>query len=261
MRAVTSLHEDNYELQMHHKMSASITIQNEVLITKMMDFLNNKVNPFSPEQSVLINICTKELYSLENVAAVVGLFNTGCTLYKTFSHERFFTKENRKSLSETMKQVKLCLVDKKSKFQIANKNESGSKLEKSAQRMIELARERKYNLEKLFSFELTHQNPLFSENGFFVEDKNKYALIDTLNAKINTSELNRPVAFSVLIIDVLILSRKAKRKQLPKKTFKFLALECLQMIKRCLSDQATRIDLIQESFSYSLLHFKSSFLR
>ena len=89
------------------------------------------------------------------------------------------------------------------------KNISIAKENKVAQRILDLAKERNYDLKRLFSYELTSKNLLFNEDGSLRKEKNKSDLVKELELYLIPGSYEEPNDFCnfTLILDVMLKCR------------------------------------------------------
>lgn len=122
----------------------------------------------------LRNIVTEQLVSAKVVATLLKIFHTWCDLYAKFINERFCNDE-RVSISATIHKIKFPTfkdVDKE-KYEKSEEKVKKSHEHAHLQRIIELAGQRAYSLETLFTFELIDDNYLFDEQGLLKKKEMK----------------------------------------------------------------------------------------
>lgn len=124
---------------------------------------------------------------------------------------------------------------------------------KEAQKVYNLAVERQYPRESLFSYQLSANNMLFNNEGFMNAAVNSQ-LIDELKkkVKIQDSSTNAVDTTTCLIFLTLDLCRKIKFKNL--KTFQDYREQFteLLLVEISCKPQLTRIDLLFECFQQKL---------
>lgn len=103
---------------------------------------------------ILRNIVTQGLVIKDSNEALLNVFQASCDGYKQSFSERFVEKS--KSLSDTISKEKLPdFVTTTEGKSSSSTSSSITKENKVAQRNIDLAKERNYDLKRLFSYELT----------------------------------------------------------------------------------------------------------
>lgn len=85
-RRITSIR-NNYELQVHHKLSPESVNRTEEFVDKFIKYFHKHSNPFAPEKSD-----NAERVLLKSTKDILNVFNKGCKLYKKFCSERFKKK-------------------------------------------------------------------------------------------------------------------------------------------------------------------------
>lgn len=117
-----------------------------------------------------------------------------------------------------------------------------------SQRIVALAKERKYPLENLFKYELTYRSLLFEHGGLFKSEDSKSSLITELEKNKNYNsqeEMNKDVE-TCLVIDVMLVIRKMWRGSVK---FKDLADKfCLYLINKANVQNTTAIVLVFDSY-------------
>ena len=176
MKHITFINNDNEELQIHHEYSIAATEICENSINKILNFFENKnINPFMSGSQELRNLVTEELVHPKITADILNIFSNGIDLYERFRNERFIIKTKPLSASiprNNLPSFQTVPASEKSKADKKNKNASSN-----ANRIIALAKERNYPLEKLLTYDLTYENKLFDADGLFKKENNKSSLI------------------------------------------------------------------------------------
>ena len=116
---------------------------------------------------------------------------------------------------------------------------------KISQRIVDLAKERGYNLERFFTYELTHLNYLFNENNMMKKlKKAKKNLISLPERKMEVNDLLYPIEIKnfCFIVDVMYVSRLIEWKKF--KTFFEFATAFCQYVSKESNNQVTRIDFV-----------------
>lgn len=245
---ITYVKNYDFELNQHHDLSYSKIDNTELQIEKLTSYICNKVNPFKNfYSSELCNIVTQEKCAPDVAKTILKVFQVGCELFNDFNLKRFFNKEE--ALSETIHRVNFPSF--KAFTKITNtpaKPLSIVKENKISQRVIELARERGFNLKKLFTFELSRINSLFDENNLIKKMTDKSKLTLELEKKIDYKIISLPKNIDnfCLAIDVMYVCRVLKWKQLT--AFKDFANAFCKYISENLKIKVTRIDFVCDSY-------------
>lgn len=244
-REKTYLKNDNYELKLHHEYSTKKNDRTEQLLTKMLQYISERVNPFMDGSQPLKNIVTQECTSAETSKALLNIFDTGCKVYEQFRKERF--EDFTKPISSTITRVKL------PSFKAATQNSVQKELKVKKKpnkdhRIFDLARERGYSIKSLLSFELTYENPLFEENDILKKETQKSNIFDELQKILDNEEyiLEPDSDKFCLMVDVMMGLRKLQWKNM--KTFQDLAKSFCSMIRLTLKGHFRRIDFVFDSY-------------
>lgn len=194
---------ENDELQTHHNLSKSYTMNYEEQLNKIISFIHQHGNPFAKGEQPLKNFVTQEVPTPATVNALLNIFSTGCDVYATFYKERFVDKS--KSLSDTI-----------SKHNLSNFRTVGNainipkaiplkKQSVIAEKLYEIAKLRGYSLQKFFSFELVTSNLLYNDDGTLTKETKKYLLEKELEtvSKVETSLYLYNLSDFTVIVDVM----------------------------------------------------------
>lgn len=234
----------------HHEFSLSKTITSEEAVQQMMGFLSQeKYNPFLPGSHKLRNICTNELVQTDVAKEILSIFDKGLDLHKIYKKERFVDKS--KNISDTISKINFpdfktvknqddkTIVRKKKKTNVGE-----------IQRIVALANERNYPLELLLKYELSEENYLFDEDGFFKKETDKSSLVRELEENVlrNTRVHMEKSDFStVLLIDVMLVMRKLSWTKSTK--FNDVAINFCEFVNHKASLHNTkRIDFVFDSY-------------
>ena len=246
-REVTNVKCENHELQLHHDFSSTTTERSEKEVEKIMEFIISHGNPFAIGTEQLKNLVTQELITSDCSESLLNVFEISINFYSEFFKERF--TEKLKSLSDTIPKINFPNIKSVQQIKsVSNKSISDMKQNKIAHKVIELAKERNFNLRRLFSFELTVNNNLFNDNGSLKKEKSKSDLIRELEAKAEipfTANLEDLSNFT-LIVDVMLIFRKLKWKGM--KTFKDFAVAFCNFVYSQSKKGVNRIDFIFDSY-------------
>lgn len=247
-KKLTLSNDTNEELDIHHEFSKRSAENSEVSITSILNFFENQsINPFMPGSQKLRNLVTGELVHSDNAKEILNIFSTGAQLYEKFRNERIV--EKIKPLSATIprynlpsfKTVPAAEKSKKEKKNVVKKGEIN--------RIIALANQRNYSIEKLLTYDLTFENKSFDADGLIKKENNKSSLVRELEKKLQNDEnvFDKSKHSACLIVDVMLVMRKIGWKG--KKTFEDLAISLNQYVQNKIDVQATkRIDFIFDSY-------------
>lgn len=247
LKQITHINDDNEELQIHHEYSKAATYKGENAVTKILHFFQSKqIDHFISGSQRLRNLVTGELVHSDITKDILNIFSNGIDLYTGFRNERFIEKE--KPLSATIPRnnlPSLISVPCSTKQKTNKKNKSHN----SANRIIALANERAYPIEKLLTYDLTVENPLFDNDGLFKKEQNKSLLIREFekNVNIDAVEFIENDFQTCLVVDVMLVMRILSWKEAH--TFQDIAKKFCKFIKdRTILQNITRIDFIFDSY-------------
>ncbi|KAJ8679187.1 hypothetical protein QAD02_014974 [Eretmocerus hayati] len=248
-RTITNTKTENDELRVHHESSPTVSQRTEREVMNIIVYINShNSNPFKEGTHPLINIATKELATTKATEQLLNIFNNACEYWEDFCHKRFIDKSM--SISDPISRFGLpnltSLAKGNSRPQSKSKNE---KEIKAAHKILEIAKERNYDLRRLFSFKLTHEDLLFDRDGSMKKYKSKSDLIKVLekNFKVeNFQECPNLDGFS-LMVDVMLQCRQLKLKEM--RTFKDFSEAFCKRISHFSNRGVTRIDLIFDSYN------------
>lgn len=250
-RGITQPKNDNFEFKFHHESSPAYTKQSEELIQKIIKFFRDRSSPFSSGTQPLRNIHTQELVAQTTSDSLTNLFEKGVEGYRQFFQERFV--ERKKDISDPIKKNNIPKFIPLEKPKQKSSAKTNTKDLKYAQRMIDLAKQRGFELETLFSYELMPQNQLFDESDNLKYEANPAALLSEL--KKNTICTNVDAIPTCLLIDVVAVCHTIQWKQL--KSFGDLLNAFIIKTSHYLSanENVSRVDSIFTPLSEKVPHF------
>ena len=160
VKEITRFSNEDQEFKIHHEFSVANTEVTESAVNKILKYLEDKkINPFISGSYKLRNIITEELVDEKTAKEILNIFSAGIEIYKTFRKKRFLDRS--KPLSALISRVNLPNF----KTTSVSKEPTSKKKVKSklceTQRILALAQERHYPIEKLLKYHLTYSNPLF----------------------------------------------------------------------------------------------------
>jgi hypothetical protein len=178
MLAVSNLHREvsgakgnTYELAANHEFSTYQTESRENKICDMVSLISAHENPFVMpcHQPTLHNIMTQEIMTEEIRNDLLDIRDNAMGIYKSFRRDRFITKQA--SLSSTIHRNNLKTfqsIHGKSKSMSTSKRDA-IKEYALAQKTMDLARVREYDMEELLKYDLIPSSYLFEEEGLMTK--------------------------------------------------------------------------------------------
>uniref|UniRef100_A0ABD2W9L6 Uncharacterized protein n=1 Tax=Trichogramma kaykai TaxID=54128 RepID=A0ABD2W9L6_9HYME len=249
LKEITYFNNNDTELCTHEEFSKSYKSEDAVqAILQLMESKN--INPFVEGPQPLRNLVTEQLTHTSIRPKLLNIFNDGLQLYEQFIDERFISKS--KPLNAPTKRFNLPdfkTIPKSEKTKPKTQKISSAE----SQRIVELARERNFPMEKLLSSELTTQNPLFDENGFCTEYEDKSKLVQELEKIENYYELQKMDSNedTCLLVDVMSIAKEINFKAGNK--FKDFAMKLCNLILLRATSKTKKIDFVFNSyFDYSI---------
>ena len=183
-RDITLVENENYELSIHHEFSVANMDHDELMVQNILKYINDRTNSFMT--GPLRNLATQVLATDSASESLLNIFRNGCKVFNQFFQDRFKTKIQ--NLSEPIKRNNIPTLttnkvdaDSKKIFNVNHNN-------KLAQRILDLAIERKFDLKVLFSYELTHISSLFESECVLKKEKSKYLLRQELIQNLSKEE-------------------------------------------------------------------------
>ena len=244
------------ELTVGHEFNISATLNSEQLARDVIEYIKQNENPagvFSAgiqvEQPKLHNILTQEIVSSEIRDDLLNFKTKSSDFYDKFRRERLVKKE--KSLFDPIHRNNLktfkSMKPQKEKQQVG---EQGSKRLVKAQKILDIAGVRNYDMEELLSHDLIEKSYLFDENGLMSKPNKselcKRLVDDHLDKKrdyLPPDEWKKVKTAS--IVDVMCCLRQMNTSTF--KTFGDLCARFLQMAYG-LSKHSSRIDFIFDTY-------------
>ena len=178
MSGINNLH----ELNLNHEFNEAETRFQEQTIGKMLQYIVNKENPFAitaSTDSSLYNILTQQIMSAEIRNDLLSIFSQGKDRYLSFRRERFIEKTKAILSTITRANIKTFVNIDDSIKSTQQKHNVLHKELLQAQKFIDIARLRQYDMTELFKFDLISSNMLFDGEGF-MRDPNKSTLVTEL---------------------------------------------------------------------------------
>ncbi|KAJ8669425.1 hypothetical protein QAD02_000684 [Eretmocerus hayati] len=248
-RNLTNTKSENDGLRVHHESSPMITDRIERQVTNIMKYIGSRgSNPFQDGTDPLINLATKEIATAEAIKSLLNIFDDACEVWQEFCQKRFVNKSV--SISDTISRFNLPNFKTPAKGDSNRQRKSKCLKEvKAAHEFSEIAKERKYDLHKLFSFKLTKEDILFNIDGTMKRNKSKSDLVKELERKFEMQIIQDipDLIESTIIIDVMLQCRQMKWKEM--RTFGDFAAAFCQRVSNLSNRGAIRIDLIFDSYS------------
>lgn len=131
----------------------------------------------------------------------------------------------------------------KVKNETKDKNKNVLKDNNYVQRTINLAMHRNYNLQMLFSYELTHNNILYDANGNLKKETTKSQLVTELESRCKTEDVFDHMVTHAVIVDVMLHLRSIQDWS-NINTFKDLAEKFCEKVKNYSKNSVSRIDFV-----------------
>lgn len=146
-RKLTNVSTVNYDLSDHHDLTQTRTMDMEKHIAAMTKYILEHDNPFPTGSQPLRNIITQQVVEPEVKDDLLKVFAIGVQFYENLRNERFISRS--KTISEVIHRNNLPSFNAHVKSNVISERTTKKKIA-SAQRLIDLARERKYILKNLF---------------------------------------------------------------------------------------------------------------
>ena len=239
-----------YELAFHHEFTASETQKTELNVQAIMSTITAHGNPFVLPcvQPLLHNIMTQEVMSDDTREDLLNVQDKASMLYSTFRDKRYVSKTD--SISSTISRYKLKTfkdLDRCKKSKAAIKIDL-SKSVATAQKSVDLARVRGYDLEKLLKFDLIPSSYLFEKDQLMTKPV-KRTLVQELEKELSADDYVSPtnweVCQSTFLVDVMANFRKVDIKRL-----NMFGELCANLVDYVLSIavRSTRIDFVFDTY-------------
>ena len=217
----------------------------------MITYIESHENPIhvSPgTEPKLHNILTQEIMTDDIREDILNASQKGQELYDNFRHERYVEKSKR--LSETIhrtniKTFKSIHAEKK----LSEKKKDQKRETAQAQKTVDLARVRGYDMKHLFQYDLVESSPLFDDNGFMT-DPRKSTLCNELEKNLKKEDYIHPSVWpachTTYLIDVMACMRRVRVKSL--KSFgDFISKGFFDIIQN-ICRRASRIDFVFDTY-------------
>ena len=248
-REILGLQNDNDDLAVHHELNTSTTEFFEESVSKLVKYFLARINPFQDGVMPLQDLVGGQLVDEKAAEKLLNVFEIGCAKFNEFRQKRIVKKEV--PLSDTIHQTKLPSF--KTTYTEAVKKKASQKLDSVHQshRIIDIARERNYDIKKLLGYDITPVNVLFDEEGLITKVTDKSDLTNTLElvSKLNLDsdyKIGNHTKLSV-IVDVMLYCRKVSFKNL--KTFSnFAEAFCTYINSSISAYDVDRIDFIFDDY-------------
>lgn len=187
----------------------------------------------------------------ETKEAFLNVFDDGNDLFKTFWNERF--KEKSKPISAVIHKAMLPSFDSQPQFNPLLPETSKSQSMKSklrGEKIIDLARERGYPLEKLLSYDIVDNHFLFDGDGLLTKT-DKSSLVVELEKILGKSRITEYIptnSKNCCIVDSMSYLRKMSPSTIEDKTVKGFSETFLNILNNNIPKSTSRIDLIFDSY-------------
>jgi hypothetical protein len=239
------------ELAVNHEFRKAETDATESKVGDIISYIVCHENPAHVSDATehnLHNILTQEIMTEDIRNSLLNIHKVSKELYATFRRERYIDKSKR--ISDTItrnkfKNFKTIHTDVQAKS--VKKNDQKKDFAQ-AQKLIDLARVRDYDIKHLFQYDLVSSNYLFDVHGFMT-NPNKSTLCTELEKSLAASDFTHPRQWAkvkcVYVVDVMANVRRVRSKML--KTFGEFLDTFLAMVLS-LSTNAHRIDFVFDTY-------------
>ncbi|KAJ8671942.1 hypothetical protein QAD02_003201 [Eretmocerus hayati] len=240
----TNLQDEN-EFKTHHENNDSTSGSLENSVSRIVAFIDERVNPFQSGNQPLRNIVTAELVHPDIVERLLSVFEIGCDMYNQFRSERIIDKDT--ALSATIHHSKL-----PSFKDTPTKTDSIKQIVKkkngiSSARIFDIARERNYDIDSLLCFDLEPGNLLFEDSGLMKKQTSKSDLAHELEKALCAAEYNMSHSPMTIIVDVMLILRIIKWRELV--CFKDLVTAFCEIVnKNQYYGRVDRIDFVCDDY-------------
>ena len=225
MLAVSNLHKylsglnlTHDEFSFNHEFNSAYTNTTERKIEDMIHYVQSHENPIHISSSTnpkLHHILTQEILTEDISLNLLNVRQKGEELYEQFRKERYIEKSKRLSHPITRTNLKTF-----KDLEVRRKPEEKKKQQRidsiQAQKFVDLARVRGYDLRRLFQFDLTASSYLFDENNLMT-DSHKSTLCTELEKNLTPNEYVQPWLWSecktAYLVDVMQCIRRMKLKK------------------------------------------------
>ena len=223
-RELSGVNPCNTELTLNHEFRIQETIASEMKIADMVSFIVAHDNPChvsTDTEPQLHNIMSQEIMTPAIRESLLNIDKKGEELYATFRRERYINKCKKlsdpihRNMAKTFKDIRSDPTRNVSK-----KNNEQKKDFANAQRLIDLARVREYDMKHLFEYELVSSSYLFDDKAFMT-DPHKSTLCTELEKNLRSVDFVKPQQWPQMkctyVVDVMANIRKLPTLKL--KTF------------------------------------------
>ena len=201
---------------LHHELTGNISKQLNEEISKVMEFINERGNPYETARPTpLHNITSGQMVSKENSRRLLNYFNDGKQRYRDFRDERYVMKS--KKLCDTITKVNLPKFDDRDKKQKSSK--PIIKKLGDAQKHIDVARARGISMKEILCLDHLTRNKFFEED-LTAKPNKKSDLLKELEKHLNSSNYNftaKSPMRTATVVDFMSLIRRYPTSKL--KTF------------------------------------------
>jgi len=238
-----STYSENYDLKVHHDSSENTSNEMEFKIKKVMAYISEHENPFSPENKKLKNIVTQQIVEDSVKDRLLDVFALGNERYETFRLQRFINKID--AISKVIHKTNIqpfntVSTQRQSSFKVSKKGQA------MAERTIQVAREREYPLKELLKYELVDNLFLFDETGLYTKT-NKSTLSTELEKVLTEKDLTVTSNLKTCyIVDFMACARKISLKSL--KNFGDFFKAIGSYLRQIIPPTSERIDFIFDSY-------------
>ena len=236
------------ESDTNHEFNETLTKQMEEKMTKMLSYIHARENPAKiPSEIRLHNILSQAIMSEEIRQSLLSVFARGNEMYQAFRNERYINKT--KAISDTISRSKVKTF--KSAYEgksESDKKKATKKESTEAQRIVDVAKERNYDLEHLLKYDLVETSILFENN--FMKKPAKSTLCPELEKKLKAHDYGCPSQWSFEVTTTYVVDVMGQTRRVPTvryKTFEEYATAYFHQIDT-LSEHAAAIHLVFDSY-------------
>ncbi len=195
------------ECDTNHEFNASQTNATEQRLKKMIDYIKARENPSEvPKEIRLHNIISQAIMTEDVRKSLLNVLDTGKHLYQAFRNERYIDKT--KAISDTIARSKVMTFMSvyKDKTQAEAKKENKKEFAE-AQRIVDVAKERNYDMKQLLQYDLTQSSTLFDKNGFMTKTA-KSTLCTEMEKNLKPEDYSSPAEWTwelktTYVVDVM----------------------------------------------------------
>ena len=214
-----------------------------------MNMVLSHGNPFisSTSQLVLHNIITQEIMTEDIRKDLLEIKTKSSQVYEKYRLERYIDKST--AICDTIHRNKIKTFSSihQDKGRKVSAKKTLAKESSQAQKCIELARVRNYNIQELIKYDLVPSSYLFTEEGLRTKPA-KSSLVQELEKSLQPSDYSIPADWSdystAYLVDVMAYFRKIKTKVLM--AFGDLCDKTLKMV--LIKAKTSRIDFVFDTY-------------